>query len=78
MILETVDYWHGAVERQAARQILNNLHFVADTYGLVIHDEDEKRAIAGISTLLTLWAAGEFGATPVYGPRVVQKKRRRT
>jgi hypothetical protein len=78
MILETVDYWHGAVELQAARQILNNLHFVADTYGLVIHDEDEKRAIAGISTLLTLWAAGEFGATPVYGPRVVQKKRRRT
>jgi hypothetical protein len=76
MILETVDYWHGGVDPAAARQILNNLHFVADTYGLVIHDADEKRAIAGISTLLTLWATGEFGATPVYGPMVMRKKRR--
>ncbi|HET9151060.1 MAG TPA: hypothetical protein VFN83_05035 [Gemmatimonadales bacterium] len=77
MIVETLDYWHGSVDRHAVRQILNNLHFVADTYGLVIHDEDEKRAIAGISTLLTLWAAGEFGATSVYGPYVAPRRRRR-
>jgi hypothetical protein len=42
------------------------MHFVADTYGLVIHEEDEKRAIAGITTILTLWAAGKYGAPPVY------------
>jgi hypothetical protein len=46
--------------------VLENLHFVADTYGLVIHEEDEKRALAGITSLLTLWAGGRYGVTPVY------------
>ena len=49
-----------------AFKILKNLHFVADTYGLVIHDEDEKRAIAGFTSLLTLWATSRFGSPRVY------------
>ena len=69
MILEQVDFWHGTVDRKAAQEILDNLHFVADTYGLVIHVEQEKRAIAGITTIMALWSAGEFGVAPVYGPR---------
>jgi hypothetical protein len=35
------------------------MNFVADTYGLVIRTVDEKRALAGISTILALWAAGQ-------------------
>lgn len=66
MILSQVDYWHGAIERRRAMKILRNLHFVADTYGLVIPNEDEKRAIAGITAILTLWAASKFGSLPVY------------
>ena len=66
MILSQVDYWHGAIERRGAMKILKNLHFVADTYGLVIPNEDEKRAIAGITAILTLWAASKFGSHPVY------------
>lgn len=66
MILSQVDYWHGAIERRRAMKILKNLHFVADTYGLVIPNEDEKRAIAGITAILTLWAASKFGSLPVY------------
>jgi hypothetical protein len=66
MILEQVDYWHGYVVRSEAARVLQNLHFVADTYGLVIHEEDEKRAIAGITSILTLWAAGKYGSSPVY------------
>lgn len=72
MILEQVDYWHGNVGRKPAKQILDNLHFVADTYGLVIHVEQEKRAIAGITAILSLWAAAEFGVSPVYGPRAMR------
>lgn len=67
MILEQVDYWHGGVERKAARQILDNLHFVADTYGLVIHEDQEKRAIAGITSILALWSVGKYGVAHVYG-----------
>ena len=66
MILDQVDYWHGDIDRVMAARVLQDLHFVADTYGLVIHEEDEKRAIAGITSLLTLWAAGRFGSSAVY------------
>lgn len=66
MVVEQVAFWHGWVERRRAAKVLENLHFVADTYGLVIHEEDEKRAIAGITSLLTLWAGGRYGVTPVY------------
>lgn len=66
MVVDQVAFWHGWVERRRAAKVLENLHFVADTYGLVIHEEDEKRAIAGIASLLTLWAGGRYGVTPVY------------
>ncbi len=66
MILDQVDYWHGSINRKSAYKILQNMHLVADTYGLVIHDEDEKRAIAGITSILTLWAAGSYGVANVY------------
>lgn len=66
MILDQVDYWHGAIDRKSAYKILQNMHLVADTYGLVIHDEDEKRAIAGITSILTLWASGNYGVSRVY------------
>ena len=66
MMVDQVAYWHGWIEKRRARKVLSNLRFVADTYGLVIHEENEKRAIAGISALLTLWAGGRYGVTPVY------------
>lgn len=66
MILDQVTYWHGGIKKEKANKILDNMHFVADTYGLVIHEEDEKRAIAGITSILTLWAAGEYGVKNVY------------
>jgi hypothetical protein len=66
MMVDQVAYWHGWIEKPRARKVLNNLRFVADTYGLVIPEEDEKRAIAGLTALLTLWAGGRYGVTPVY------------
>ncbi|MGA3243252.1 MAG: hypothetical protein ABSE41_01435 [Bacteroidota bacterium] len=75
MIVDQVDLWHGWIERPQAKQILNHLHFVADTYGLVFPNQDEKRGIAGITAILTLWAASEYGVHPVY-QHPVKKKRR--
>lgn len=66
MIIDQITFWHGTVVRNAVNKVLNNMHFVADTYGLVIHEEDEKRTIAGISSILTLWAANEYGVDSVY------------
>ncbi len=66
MLLDQVTYWHGSITRRNAGRILRHMHVVADTYGLVIHKEDEKRAIAGITAILALWAAGESKTEPVY------------
>ncbi len=68
MILEQLDYWHGEVNPTAARRVLDRMHFVADTYGLVIPRENEKQAIATIGIILGLWAASEYGVDPVYKP----------
>ncbi len=75
MIVDQVDLWHGWIERSQAKRILNHLHFMADTYGLVIPAQDEKRAIAGLTAILTLWAASEFGVLPVYQPPPKRRKR---
>ncbi len=76
MILDQLDYWHGALSPTAARRVLDQMHLVADTYGLVIPRDDEKRAIAAICIILGLWAAAEYGVNPVYRPE--PKKRRRS
>jgi len=67
MIREQVSFWHGRVKKDQIRRMLRNMKFVADTYDLVVRKEDEKRAIAAITTLLTLWASSRFGVGQVYG-----------
>lgn len=67
MLVGQIAYWHGGVKETGVGKILKNMQFVADTYGLVIHEEDEKRAIAAIATNLTLWACSRYGVDSVYG-----------
>lgn len=68
MIVDQISYWHGKIEPKAVRRVLRRLRFVADTHGLVVHLDDEKRAIAGLATLLALWAGSHYGIGPVYSP----------
>ncbi len=77
MMVDQVAFWHGWIEKRRARKVLRNLRFVADTYGLVIPEEGEKRAIAGLTALLTLWAGGRYGVTPVYQETAQPRQRRR-
>jgi hypothetical protein len=51
------------------------MRFVADTYGLVVRQSDEKRTISAISVMLALWAAGEYGIEPLYRRVPVRKIR---
>jgi hypothetical protein len=67
MISTQIAYWHGKVRRERVAKMLRNLKNVAETYDLVVREEDEKRAIAAISANLTLWAASTFGVGEVYG-----------
>lgn len=67
MIRSQIVFWHGGVKPREIDRILRNLQFVADTYDFVVKQDDEKRAIAAISTMLTLWASSKRGVGTVYG-----------
>jgi hypothetical protein len=56
MLLETVRYWHGQTTEAKLKRVLSNMRFVAETYGLVVRQEDEKRTIASFAALLMTWA----------------------
>jgi hypothetical protein len=75
MIVAQISYWHGRVDVKAIRKVLLGMRFVADTHGLIIHRDDEKRAIAGITALLTLWAGARYGVAPVYDPPTPRRGR---
>jgi hypothetical protein len=76
MIVSQIAYWHGRIEPKAVRKVLRNLRFVADMHGLVVHRDDEKRTIAGLTALLTLWAGSRYGVGPVYESRRNSRTRR--
>jgi hypothetical protein len=67
MIQAQISYWHGDIDPNKIKKMLQNFQFVADTYALVVRQADEKRAIVGIAAILTLWAASKFGVGEVYG-----------
>ncbi|MBM2846207.1 MAG: hypothetical protein HW407_1519 [Bacteroidetes bacterium] len=67
MITAQIVFWHGTVKRHRVAKMLKNLQFVADTYDLVVRQDDEKRAIVAITANLSLWAASKFGVGKVYG-----------
>ncbi len=69
MLISQIAYWHGGVKQHWISRIMKNMQFVADTYGLVIHKEDEKRTIAAISSNLTLWSCSRYGINTVYGEK---------
>jgi len=76
MIVDQVAYWHGQIEPKAVSKVLRCLRFVADTHGLVVHLDDEKRSIAGITALLVLWASSRYGVGPVYDARRAPRSHR--
>ncbi|HET6512612.1 MAG TPA: cysteine peptidase family C39 domain-containing protein [Candidatus Kapabacteria bacterium] len=70
MLSETVCYMHGGVTMAKLNRILRNMQFVAETYGLVIRQDEEKRTIAAIAALLMTWATSHepvLGGQALYG-----------
>jgi len=66
MVLDQVSFWHGWVERRRRCQGARQPPFCRRHVRSHHPRRDEKRAIAGITSLLTLWAGGRYGVTPVY------------
>jgi len=74
MIVDQVAFWHGSIARAQAEKVLRNMRFVAATHGLVIPPNDVERVIAGLTAILTLWAGGKFGVSPIYEARKPRRK----
>lgn len=66
-IKDQISYWHGSVHPAKLNKVLRNYQFIADTYDLVVREDDEKRAIIAIASNLSLWAASTFGVGRIYG-----------
>lgn len=75
MLLDELQGWHGRVDRAAAERVLERMRFVAETYGLVIRQSQQRRTITAVGMILALWAAGEFGVEPLYRRVPVRKIR---
>lgn len=67
MLIDTVCFWHGSVTTAQLSRILNNMRFVAETYGLVIREDEERPAIASLSALLMTWATSHDPVEEIYG-----------
>jgi hypothetical protein len=56
MLVETVSFWHGTITIAQLNRVLANMQYVAETYGLVVREEEEKLTIASFAALLMTWA----------------------
>ena len=75
MLLDELEVWHGRIERDRARELLEHMRFVADTYEFVIRQDDEERTLSAIAIILALWTAGEFGVEPLFRRVPIRKIR---
>lgn len=65
LITEIAD-WHGSPTYNELDKILKNLKFVAEVYDLVVHHEDQKRALVDLTSILMMYACGKYGMDPIY------------
>jgi len=66
LIIDQVSYWHGSPTLSELKRILNNFKFVADIYNLIIHEEDKKKAIVDVTSLLMMYSCGKYGMNKIY------------
>lgn len=66
LLIEQVSYWHGSPSYSELKKILSNLKFVAEVYNLVIHEEDKKKALVDLTSLLMMYACGKYGMNKIY------------
>jgi hypothetical protein len=66
LLIKQIANWHGSPTYRELQKILNDMQFVAETYNLVIYDEDQKKALIDLASLLMMYACGKYGMDPIY------------
>jgi hypothetical protein len=65
-LVKRVSNWHGEPTYAELKKILSNMKFVADVYDLIIPEDEEKKAVIDIASLLMMYACGKYGMNPIY------------
>ena len=66
IIIEQVAYWHGSPSYSELKKILNSMKFVAEVYNLVSYEEDRKKALVDLSSLLMMYTCGKYGMHKIF------------
>ena len=66
MLVEQVAYWHGSPNYSELRKVLNSMKFVAEVYNLVIYEEDRKKALVDLTSLLMMYTCGKYGMHKIF------------
>jgi hypothetical protein len=66
LLVKEIANWHGSPTYQELKKILKHMQFVAEVYDLVIHAEDQKKALIDLSSLLMMYSCGKYGMDPIY------------
>lgn len=65
-LVQKVAFWHGTPKHIELIRILRNMQFVGEVYDLVIHEEDEKKALIDLASILMMYSCGKYGMEPSY------------
>jgi len=66
LLVKQIADWHGIPTYKELDKILKDMRFVAEVYNLVIHTEDQKKALVDLSAILMMYACGKYGMDPIY------------
>lgn len=66
LLITQVGNWHGTPSYKELQRILKDMKFVAEVYDLIIHTEDQKKALVDLASILMMYACGKYGMDPIY------------
>jgi hypothetical protein len=66
LLVIQVANWHGTPTYKELIRILKDMRFVAEVYDLVIHTEDQKKALVDLTAILMMYSCGKYGMDPIY------------
>jgi hypothetical protein len=66
LLVRQIADWHGSPSYRELQKILDDMQFVAEVYNLVIYEEDQKKALVDLASLLMMYACGRYGMDPIY------------
>lgn len=66
LLVNGVADWHGVPSYMELKKLLKDFRFMAEVYKLVIHEDDKKKALVDLTSLLMMYSCGKYGMDKIY------------